>query len=181
MKGTRTMNAVRQPAQAVLVLGLLGCVIRLLHATTSNTTDQHQEVGCDTEPIWVRDQQGGRVLPGGDVGGDRQASESFSVRFHHRDHPGVLVTYSYYAAVDEENLAAITVDRETEFMVCTDPADPGGSEVWSAYRHTTLQSGFANLQAATDTANQAAHSHLVCEEPWAGRPPWTPEQPEGPR
>ena len=181
MKGTGTMNAVRQLAQAVLVLGLLGCVIRLLHATTSNTTDQHQEVGCDTEPIWVRDQRGGGVLPGGDVGGDRQASESFSVRFHHRDHPGVLVTYSYYAAVDEENLAAITVDRETEFMVCTDPADPGGSEVWSAYRHTTLQSGFANLQAATDTANQAAHSHLVCEEPWAGRPPWTPEQPEGPR
>jgi hypothetical protein len=129
----------------------------------------------------VRDQRGGGVLPGGDVGGDRQASESFSVRFHHRDHPGVLVTYSYYAAVDEENLSAITVDRETEFMVCTDPADPGGSEVWSAYRHTTLQSGFANLQAATDTANQAAHSHLVCEEPWAGRPPWTPEQPEGPR
>jgi hypothetical protein len=181
MKGTRTMNAVRQLAQAVLVLGLLGCVIRLLPATTSNTTDQHQEVGCDTEPIWVRDQQGGRVLPGGDVGGDRQASESFSVRFHHRDHPGVLVTYSYYAAVDEENLAAITVDRETEFMVCTDPADPGGSEVWSAYRWTALQGGFGTVQAATDAALQAAQAHLVCEEPWAGRPPWSPEQEEGPR
>ena len=181
MKGTGTMNAVRQLAQAVLVLGLLGCVIRLLPATTSNTTDQHQEVGCDTEPIWVRDQQGGRVLPGGDVGGDRQASESFSVRFHHRDHPGVLVTYSYYAAVDEENLAAITVDRETEFMVCTDPADPGGSEVWSAYRWTALQGGFGTVQAATDAALQAAQAHLVCEEPWAGRPPWSPEQEEGPR
>ena len=148
------MNVVRQLAQAILV---------------------------DDRPSWVLDQHGGGVLPGGDVGGDRQVSESFRVRFHHRNHPGVLVTYSYYAAVDPDTPAAITVGRETEFMVCTDHNDPGDSKVWSAYRHTTLQSGFANLQAATDTANQAAHSHLVCEEPWAGRPPWTPEQPEGPR
>jgi hypothetical protein len=175
------MSVVRQLAQAVLVLGLFGCVVRLLHAATSNPTDQYQEVGCDTEPIWVRDQRGGGVLPGGDVGGDRQVSESFSIRFHHRDHSGVLVTYSYYAAVDEESPAVITVDRETEFMVCTAPDDPGGSEVWSAYRHTTLPGSYASVQAATDAASQAAHGHLVCEEPWAGRPPWTPEHEEGPR
>lgn len=182
MKGTRIMTVVRQLAQAVLILGLLGCVVRLLHAALSDHREQQPHViNRDTEPIWVRDQHGGSVLPGGDVGGDRQASESFSVRFHHRDYPGVLVTYSYYAAVDEENPAAITVERETEFMVCTDPADPGGSEVWSAYRHTALPGGFASVQAATDAALQAAQAHLVCEEPWAGRPPWSPEQEEGPR
>jgi hypothetical protein len=92
----------------------------------------------------------------------------------------VLVTYSYYAAVDEEDPAAITVERETEFLVCTDPADPGGSEVWSVYRHTTLPGGFASVQAAVDAASQAAYGHLVCEELWAGRPPWTPEHQEGP-
>lgn len=121
------------------------------------------------------------MLPGGNVGGDRQVSESFSVRFHHRDDPGVLVTYSYSAAVDEENPAEIMVERETEFMVCTDPDDPGGTEVWSAYRWTALQSGFASVQAATNAAFQAAQDHLVCEEPWAGRLPWTPEHQEGPR
>jgi hypothetical protein len=130
------MSVVRQLAQAILVLGLFGCVVRLLHAATSNPTNRHQEAGYDTAPIWVRDQQGGGVLPGGDVGGDR---------------PDVMVTYSYYAAVDDENPAAITVERETEYLVCT------------------------------DAANQAAQDHLVCEEPWAGRPPWTPEHQEGPR
>jgi hypothetical protein len=175
------MNVVRKLAQAVLVLGLLGCVARLLHTATSNTTNQHQEVGRDTEPIWVRDQQGGGVLPGGDVGGDSQASESFSVRFHHRDHPEVLVTYSYYAAVDEVNPATITVERETEYLVCTDPDDPGGSEVWSAYRRTTLPGIFASVPAATNAALQAAQAHLVCEESWAGRPRWSPEHEGGPR
>jgi hypothetical protein len=176
------MSIVRQLAQAILVLGLLGCVVRLLHAALSDHREQQpQIINRDTEPIWVRDQRGGGVLPGGDVGGDRQVSESFSVRFHHRDHPGVLVTYAYYAAVDDENPAEITVERETEFMVCTDPADPGGTEVWSAYRHTTLSGGFASVQAATDAANQAAQAHLVCEERWSGRPPWTQDHEKGPR
>jgi hypothetical protein len=92
----------------------------------------------------------------------------------------VLVTYSYYAAADEQNPPAITVDRETELMVCTDPEDPGGTEVWSAYRWTALQSGFATVQVATDAALQAAQAHLVCQEPWAGRRPWTPAHQEGP-
>jgi hypothetical protein len=41
----------------------------------------------------------------------------------------VLITYSYYAAVDPDNPAAITVERQTEYVVCTDPDDPGGNEV----------------------------------------------------
>jgi hypothetical protein len=48
----------------------------------------NQAAMVDDRPIWVRDQRGGGVLPGGDVGGDSQVSESFSVRFHHRDHRG---------------------------------------------------------------------------------------------
>jgi hypothetical protein len=176
------MNVVRQRAQAVLVLGLLGGLARLLAVAIDNHRVQGDLAAMvDDRPIWVRDQQGGGgVLPGGDVGGDRQVSESFSVRFHHRTRPGVLVTYSYYAAVDEESPTTITVERETEYLVCSDPADPGGSEVWSAYRHATLPGGFASVQAAADAALRAALAHLVCEEPWAGRPPWSPEQ-ESPR
>jgi hypothetical protein len=176
------MNVVRQRAQAVLVLGLLGGLARLLAVAIDNHRVQGDLAAMvDDRPIWVRDQQGGGgVLPGGDVGGDRQVSESFSVRFHHRTRPGVLVTYSYYAAVDEESPTTITVERETEYLVCSDPADPGGSEVWSAYRHATLPGGFARVQAAADAALRAALAHLVCEEPWAGRPPWSPEQ-ESPR
>jgi hypothetical protein len=172
------MTVVRHLGQAVLLLALLGCSIRLLAVTIGNHRIQEPAASADDGPIWIRDQRGGGVLPGGDVGGDRQASESFSVRFHHRDHPGVLVTYSYYAAVDEENPAITTVERETEYLVCTDPDDPGGSEVWSAYRTTALPGRFGTVQAATDAALQAAQRHLVCEDPWAGLPPWTQDQEE---
>jgi hypothetical protein len=146
------MSIVRQLAQAILVLGLLGGVARLLAVTIGTHHVQDPAPAADDRPMWLRDQRGGRVLPGGDVGGDRQASEAFSVRFWHRDHPGVLVTYTYFAAVDDENPAEITIERETEFLVCTDPTDPGGTEVWSAYRWTTLPGGFATVQEAIDAA-----------------------------
>jgi hypothetical protein len=175
------MTVVRQLGQAVLLLALLGCLARLLAVAIGNRRVQDHTAAADDRPIWIRDQRGGGVLPGGDVGGDTQASESFSVRFHHRDHTGVLVTYSYFAAVDPDHLAGITVERHTEYLVCTDRADTGGTELWSAYRYTTLPDGFASVQAAADAANQAAQDHLVCEEPWSGRPPWTPEYEEGRR
>jgi hypothetical protein len=76
------------------------------------------------------------VLPGGDIGGDAQVSESFSVRFHYRDRPGAMVAYCYYAAIDLHHPATISVERQTEYLVCTDPNDPGGTEVWSTHRST---------------------------------------------
>jgi hypothetical protein len=175
------MTVVRHLGQAVLLLALLGCVVRLLAVTIGNHRVEDHAAAADDRPIWIRDQRGGGVLPGGDVGGDHRVSESFSVRFHHRDHPGVLVTYCYYAAADPDNPATITVERETEYLVCTDPTDPGGTEAWSAYRWTALPSGFATVQAAVDAALHAAQAHLVCEEPWAGWPPWSPEHEEEPR
>ena len=84
-----------------------------------------------------------------------------------------MVTCCYYAAVDPNDPATILVQQHTEYLVCTDPADPGSSEVWSAYRWTALPGGFANVQAASDAANHAAQRHLVCEEPWSGHPPWS--------
>jgi hypothetical protein len=158
------MSVVRQLAQAVLVLALLCCVARLVATAISNHRAQDQAVTVEDRPTWVRDQRGGGVLPGGDVGGDVQVSESFSVRFHHRDRPEVMVTYCYYATVEPDVPAKIVVERQTEYLVCTDPNDPGGSEIWSAYRWTALPGGFANVQAAADAANHAAQRHLVCKE-----------------
>jgi hypothetical protein len=166
------MTVVRQLGQAVLLLALVGCVARLLAAAIGNHRDQAPAAAADDRPIWIRDQRGGGVLPGGDVGGDTQVSESFSVRFQHRDRPGALVTYSYYAAADPDQPAAISVERQTEYLVCTNPDDPGGTEVWSTYLHATLQPRFGDVQAATDAAHHAARQHLVCEESWSGRPPW---------
>ncbi len=185
------MNLLRQLAQAVLGLGLLGHVGRLLlvaindnrppPASTasplapapSTAEAQPPPAGSlDPGPPWIRDQRGGGVLPGGDVGGDAQLSESFSVRFHHRDQPGAMVTYRYYAAVDLDDLTTISVERQTELLACTDPADPGSTEQWSDYRYAAVQRGFGSVEAATAAARRAAEAHLACDEDWSGRPPW---------
>jgi hypothetical protein len=175
------MTVARQLGQAVLLLALLGCVARLLAVTIANKDLQRHTATVHDRPIWIRDQCCDGVLPAGDIGGDSQASESFSVCFHHRDHPGVLVTYCYDATTDPDNPTTITVQSEIEYLLCTDPADLGGSELWSAYRTTVLPGRYASLQAATDAALEAAQAHLVCEEPWSGRSPWTLEHQEEPR
>jgi hypothetical protein len=168
------MSVAHQFAQAVLGLALLGHVVRLFVVAAS---DYEPNIDPELPPTrtddpglwWVRDRAGGGVLPGGDVGGDAQLAESFSVRFHHRDQPGAMVTYCYYAALDLDDLATIYVEQQAELLVCTDPADP---EVRSDYRYTTLQRGFGSVEAATAAAKRAAEGRLVCDEPWSGRPPW---------
>jgi hypothetical protein len=174
------MSVARQLAQAVLGLGLLGYVARLFVAAVSDhqpTVDPEppRAGSVDPSPTWVRDQAGGGVLPGGDVGGDAQLDESFSVRFHHRDQPGALVTYRYYAALDLDDLTSIYVERQTEYLVCTDPADPGSTEVWSDDRYKAVQRGFGSVEAATAAARRIAEAHLACDEPRSGQPPWEPE------
>jgi hypothetical protein len=67
------------------------------------------------------------------------------------------------------------VERQTELLVCTDPEDPRGTEVWSDYRYETIESGFGSVEAATAAARRAAEAHLACDEAWSGRPPWEPE------
>ncbi len=173
------MSVVRQLAQAVLGLALLGLVVRLLvTAVNDDKPDDNRPPPAGTAgpgPLWVRDQRSGGVLPGGDVGGDAQLDESFSVRFHHRHRPGAMVTYHYYAALDLDDLTTIYVERQTELLACADPADPGSTEEWSDYRYETVQRGFETVEAATAAAKRAAEGHLVCDEAWPGQPPWEPD------
>jgi hypothetical protein len=56
-----------------------------------------------------------------------------------------MVTYCYYAAVDPCDLTAISVQRQTEYMVFTDPKDPGSTEVWSDACSTTLHGSFDTM------------------------------------
>jgi hypothetical protein len=170
------MSVVRQFAQAILGLVLLGHVVRLLAAAITDGHDRPPAAQAHPGPRWARDQQGGGVLPGGDVGGDAQLDESFSVRFWHRDHPGALVTYRYYAALDLDDLTTVYVERQTELLACTDPADPSGSEVWSDSRYETVQRDLGSVEAATAAARHAAEAHLTCDEAWSGRPPWESDE-----
>jgi hypothetical protein len=175
------MSVARQLAQAILGLALLGLVIRLLAAAVRDhqpaaDPNPPRAATAGPGPHWIRDQQGGGVLPGVDVGGDAQLDESFSVRFHRHDHPGALVTFYYYAALDLDDLTTVYVERQTEYLVCTDPSDPGSTELWSDCRYRPMASGFESVEAATAAAKQAAEAHLACDEDWSGRPPWEPER-----
>jgi hypothetical protein len=169
------MTVVRQLDQPVQLLALLDCLALLVGAVISNNGVQRQAVTVDNRPTWVRDHTGGGVLLAGDVGGDAQVSESFSVRFHHHDRSGAMVTYCYYAALDLKDPTTILVERHIECLVCTDPNDPRGTKIWSTNRSIVFQGGFGDVQVATDAANYAAKRHLDCKEPWTGRSPWSNE------
>ena len=72
------------------------------------------------------------IQPGGDIGGDIQASDSYSVRFRHPDLPNAVITCTAYAAEDaDRNPGEFFLQVETEYLTCTDPSDPGGTETWS--------------------------------------------------
>jgi hypothetical protein len=73
------------------------------------------------------------------------------------------------------DLQRCSVEQQTAYMVCTDPADPGSTEVWSDYRYTTVQRGFASVEAATAAAKRVGGCHLDCDEDWSGLPPWEPQ------
>jgi hypothetical protein len=67
------------------------------------------------------------------------------------------------------------VERQTELLVCTDPA---GTEVWSDYAYAKLDNlpGFGSVEVASAAAKRAAEAHLACDENWSGQPPWEPER-----
>lgn len=87
----------------------------------------------------------GEMCPGGDVGGDLQASESFNRRFVYKPQPDVaefhVLDFTAYWAIDNVNGDAddpseprgITV--QVGYYVCTDPEDSGGTETWADYRY----------------------------------------------
>src|ERR1700730_2410754 len=79
---------------------------------------------------WLPDGTG--IARGGQVGGDDQVGESFSVRFRRADRPGAMITRTAYpvnVATDCGGQCFVRV--ETEWLVCSDPENPGGTELWS--------------------------------------------------
>jgi hypothetical protein len=105
---------------------------------------------------WQPDGTG--VVSAGDIGGDIQAGNSYSLRYVRADMPGSLITVSYYGAEYDECPGEFIVQRQVEWMVCEDPADPGGTEIWSdvAYDDVT--------EMYLDTAGEADAEARQCVE-----------------
>lgn len=126
---------------------------------------------------WVRSDPA--VGPGGDCGGDVQDSDAFDTRWA-RLLPGepvagplyAVVTRSLYvvkvpdAAVRRVNrLFGVTVSNRyievrTEYLVCTDLADPGGTELWADYVHIPLQA-VADFTVTLDNAGAVEAAELI--------------------
>lgn len=87
----------------------------------------------------------------GDVGGDVQVTDAYGTAWS-RPLPGglfALVTRNYYGAISDETFNRINgsgadptetinpevLECQTEYLVCSDLIDPGGTEVGSDYRY----------------------------------------------
>src|SRR5215469_15210780 len=80
--------------------------------------------------VWLPDGTG--TVCGGPVGGDAQVGESFSVRFRRADQPSAMITRTAYPASGGRSCqGGFLVRIQTEWLVCRDVADPGGTELWS--------------------------------------------------
>jgi hypothetical protein len=56
-----------------------------------------------------------------------------------------MVTRAYYVVADEQDTTSI--ECQTEYLICSDPSEPGGTELWADYRYRTLP---------TDTSQSSA-------------------------
>lgn len=119
---------------------------------------------------WQPDDSG--VTSGGDAGGDEQAGDSYSVRFTRPDLPGSLITVSFYASKTGRREYGVT--RQVEWLVCADPSDPGGTEIWSDYSYDEVSPVPVGSRAEAEAlAREFAESAL--DDPtayggWDGQP-----------
>ena len=121
---------------------------------------------------WQADGTG--IVSNGDCGGDGQRGDSYSVRFRHPDLPNAIITCSAYAAEDtDRNPGEFFVQVQTEYIICTDPEDPGSTETWSDYSYDDEDGRIWDTAGeAEEAARQRAAEELGDAESleWDGEP-----------
>ncbi len=121
---------------------------------------------------WVRREPAVHVA--GDVGGDVQASEAYDARWTRdlRDGLTAMVTRTCYAIVpDSPGPRVREMEEETEYLACSDPADPGNSE-WSEYIYRPVY-GFSPTDLGARAAAYGAEP--PCDDEWEEvAPDWLP-------
>ena len=136
------------------------------------------------------------------IGGDNQITDSYSVRYLLADDNGtlkaridsdgrkiyaVLTVYVYAAArmdelgnlePDSDGQPVIWLATQVERMLCTNPEDPGSTEVWSDYEYTDLDQFFVTQEAADVAARRMAELYAADAQlfqrdfDWDGLTPW---------
>jgi hypothetical protein len=138
-------------------------------------TCQQSRTNPNTAPgnpcAWAADGTG--VQPGGDAGGDIQAGESYRVRYRRADRPCAMITRTAYPAEVPGQPGVFFVQVETEWLVSTDPLDPGGTETWSDYAYDDEPGIYASAAEAEKAAVRVATALLAdgCSHNWPGFAP----------
>jgi hypothetical protein len=107
------------------------------------------------------------IQPGGDVGGDAQTTDSVSIRYHHTDRPDAVTTIYAYG-IPARSSSGYVVEIQAEFMICLDPADPGGSEQWADAEFNRLPDIHPTPQAALTAARDFLTRHQGRDITWDG-------------
>lgn len=150
--------------------------------TTPTTTDPY-------ETNWRVDDDG-LLDCGGDVGGDAQATESWTFRFVQKVEPDdglhAIITEYWYGEdlnvfqgrdLDEDAEPQFTVGGYAEITVCRDLDDPGSTEVWSDIERDGFDDAdvriYSTAEAAHEAAKRAAQRSLSMPYAWLwdGRSP----------
>lgn len=120
-------------------------------------------------PPWAeREPKGPR--DDGDVGGDIQIGTAWG-RSWVRTTPGVpdhwsVLSSTYYLAAAPPDSTERFIQQQVERLICTDPNDPGSSEVWSETDHTDL----SDTRPATDElAREFSREDSPDDLGWDGR------------
>lgn len=92
-------------------------------------------------PEWTPARRG--ITTGGDRS-DLQCGESLTVRFTCPAKPGSLIDVTFYPVEYPDGTGLYRIERMTEWIICTDPADPGGTEVWSDLDITTMPDRYSS-------------------------------------
>lgn len=122
---------------------------------------------------WQRTQPD--VTRGGDVGGDIQVSAAWDARWQRRlaDGTTALVTRTFYAATDDpfaDRPRASYLECQTEYLVCGDPRDPGGTEKWADYTYTRVPDASGRPDAA-EARRAAQAAQAPTDREWSAKAP----------
>jgi hypothetical protein len=126
---------------------------------------------------WYQDGDG--VLPGGDVGGDIQVGESWTVRFYNDSLSKAVIDISVYA-VDHAlkqcppiHAPDYGVQIQAEFTICRDRKWPGDTEEWADVTYDDRLARYPSMGAADEAAREIAHlyaSGARIPANWNGQP-----------
>jgi hypothetical protein len=100
---------------------------------------------------WHLDGKG--ITDGGDVGGEIQVGKAWSVTYLRDDMPGSLIIETVCVVKTPSGRGhGYAYETRSTYLVCTDPADPEGTKVWS---HTEKDGSLCDYPTAKEASDDA--------------------------